>query len=837
MTGKGSLVAAALDSSGTAIFRGDGEMAARCRALDWAATPLGPVSGWSQSLRTTVGIVLGSRNPMFLWWGPGLIQIYNDAYRPSFGQNGRHPRALGMSGPACWTDIWKTIGPEIAQVVATGEATWHEDQLVPIERNGRLEDVWWTYSYSPVHDDDGSIGGVLVVCQETTQRVLWERDREQLLAERVQVESALRESEARLRAIYDGTYEYIGLLSPDGTLLEANRAALEFIGDARADVIGKPFWDSPWFAFTPGAPEVVRESVARAAKGEFVRYEAAIHRRTGEVATFDLSFHPVRDEHGDVVLIVPEGRDITERQKTEAALRESEARYRSLFDSLDEGFCVIEVLFDETNAPIDYRFLEANPAFAGQTGLTDAIGKRVRDLVPGHEGHWFEIYGRVARTGQPIRFDAPAKALGRWYEVYAFRVGAPDEHKVAVLFKDVTAARIADRERERLMGELRVERERLAEVFRQAPSFLAVMRGPDHVFELVNDAYYGVIGHRPVLGKPAIEAIPEIRGQGFIELLDRVLETGVPFVGREVPLRLMRTPDSPADERFIDFVYQPLTEADGTRSGVVAHGSDVTEQVLARREIERLLADSERARAEAEAARAEAEAANRGKSEFLAVMSHELRTPLNAIGGYADIIEMGIRGPITPAQREDLARIQMSQRHLLGLINEVLNYAKVETGAVHYDLATVQVREVLSVAESLVAPQARGKGLTLTITECPPQLEVRSDSEKLRQILINLLSNAVKFTERGGRIEMRCEEAMSKVKIHVQDTGIGIPADKLNSIFDPFVQVRSDLTRPHEGTGLGLAISRDLARGMGGDLVAESAPGVGSTFTLTLPRP
>jgi signal transduction histidine kinase len=387
------------------------------------------------------------------------------------------------------------------------------------------------------------------------------------------------------------------------------------------------------------------------------------------------------------------------------------------------------------------------------------------------------------------------------------------------------------------MGELRVERERLAEVFRQAPSFLAVMRGPHHVFQLVNDAYYGVIGHRPVLGKPAIEAIPEIRGQGFIELLDRVLETGVPFVGREVPLLLMRTPDSAAEERFIDFVYQPLTEADGTRSGVVAHGSDVTEQVLARREIERLLADSERARAEAEAARAEAEAANRGKSEFLAVMSHELRTPLNAIGGYADIMEMGIRGPITPAQREDLARIQMSQRHLLGLINEVLNYAKVETGAVHYDLATVQVREVLNAAESLVAPQARAKGLTLAITECPPQLEARTDSEKLRQILINLLSNAVKFTERGGRIEMGCEEAPSKIRIHVQDTGIGIPADKLHLIFDPFVQVRSDLTRPHEGTGLGLAISRDLARGMGGDLVVESAPGVGSTFSLTLPRP
>jgi hypothetical protein len=144
-------------------------MARRCRELDWVATPLGPPEQWSQSLRTASALVLASRNPMFLWWGPELIQIYNDAYRPSFGQTGRHPRALGMRGRECWTDIWETIGPQIEQVMKSGRATWHEDQYIPIERNERLEDVWWTYSYSPVFDDDGSIQGTLVVCLETTQ--------------------------------------------------------------------------------------------------------------------------------------------------------------------------------------------------------------------------------------------------------------------------------------------------------------------------------------------------------------------------------------------------------------------------------------------------------------------------------------------------------------------------------------------------------------------------------------------------------------------------------------------------------------------------------------------
>src|SRR5688500_2618815 len=147
------------------LFAGPGEMRVLCRSLDWAQTPLGPVEDWPRALRTTVDILLACRNPMFLWWGPELVQLYNDAYRPSLGD--RHPRALGAKGREFWTDIWDTIGPQIEQVMTSGEPTWHDDQYLPIERNGRLEDVWWTYSYSPVHDDDGSIGGTLVVCQET----------------------------------------------------------------------------------------------------------------------------------------------------------------------------------------------------------------------------------------------------------------------------------------------------------------------------------------------------------------------------------------------------------------------------------------------------------------------------------------------------------------------------------------------------------------------------------------------------------------------------------------------------------------------------------------------
>ena len=546
-------------------FFGASEMADRCRAFDWSTTPLGPVSGWSRALYTTVSTMLESRHPMFLWWGPELVQIYNDGYLPSFGTSGRDISALGARGREHWAEIWPIIGPQIEGVMTRAEATWHENDLVPIERNGHLEEVWWTYGYSPVRDEDGSVCGVLVVVQETTANVLAVAERELLLA----------------------------------------------------------------------------------------------------------------------------------------------------------------------------------------------------------------------------------------------------------------AERTARAESEGLRGVAEVATRRLHELFRQAPAFIAVVRGPDFVFELVNDAYYQLVGYREILGKPLFDAIPDVRGQGFEELLNGVLDSGKPYIGHEMPLTIQRSADAEPELRYVDFVYAPLTETDGSRSGVFLHGVDVTEQVESRKSVEVL--------------NHQLASANRAKSEFLAVMSHELRTPLNAIGGYAELIELGIHGPVTPEQSRALARIQESQRHLLGLINGVLNYSRVEAGAVSYAIADVPLDEVLATCEALIAPQVRAKQLELRYVHnvC---LNARGDRDKVQQIVLNLLSNAVKFTEPGGSIAIDCDVSGERaVAIHVSDTGRGISADMIDLVFQPFVQIDSKLTRTQEGTGLGLAISRDLARGMGGDLTAVSTPGAGSTFTVTLP--
>ncbi|HEU0013348.1 MAG TPA: ATP-binding protein [Longimicrobium sp.] len=259
------------------------------------------------------------------------------------------------------------------------------------------------------------------------------------------------------------------------------------------------------------------------------------------------------------------------------------------------------------------------------------------------------------------------------------------------------------------------------------------------------------------------------------------------------------------------------------------------EMEMAHDELQRAYEDLAVRTVEAERARAAADQANEAKSQFLATMSHELRTPLNAIAGYTQLLEMGIHGEVSPAQRESLEKIRRNQQHLLGLINDVLNFAKIEAGQVQYELRDVPLDQTLAAVEALVEPQLRARQLRYEYHPGDPRTTVRADPDRMEQIILNLLSNAIKFTEPGGRVELGWEAADGHARVHVTDSGRGIPPDKQDAIFEPFVQVDPALTRAAEGTGLGLAISRDLARAMRGDLTVRSEPGRGSTFTLALP--
>lgn len=250
-----------------------------------------------------------------------------------------------------------------------------------------------------------------------------------------------------------------------------------------------------------------------------------------------------------------------------------------------------------------------------------------------------------------------------------------------------------------------------------------------------------------------------------------------------------------------------------------------------------LVSAHEKAEHELEVARADAEKSSTLKSEFLGMMSHELRTPLNAIGGYAQLIADGMRGPVTREQATDLERIRRSQQHLLRVIDNVLGFLKLGAGRVSYQIRDVSVDDVVSEVEDITRPLIESKQLKYRRSVPLERLFVRADPDKVQQIILNLLSNAIKFTKSGGRLGIAWMPVESEVRIRVEDSGCGIPPDRLDSVFEPFVQVYSSRTRPAGGSGLGLSISKDFAIGMGGALLVESEVGKGSTFTLVLPRP
>ena len=276
---------------------------------------------------------------------------------------------------------------------------------------------------------------------------------------------------------------------------------------------------------------------------------------------------------------------------------------------------------------------------------------------------------------------------------------------------------------------------------------------------------------------------------------------------------------------WANVILTAVRDDKGTLVGFAKVTRDLTERRAAE---SKAIADARRL--------AEAETANATKSEFLAAMSHELRTPLNAIGGYAELLALGLGGPVTPEQTEYIERIRKSQQHLLGIISDVLNFTRIEAGHLTYDLGPISLREVIESVTPMVEGQTAAKGLELK-TELPSQECVAlGDRTRVDQIVLNLLSNAIKFTPSGGKITVKCAVTDKVASIGVTDTGRGIPSEKKDSIFEPFVQLGRSLSSSHEGVGLGLSISRDLARAMRGDLTVSSRVGEGSTFTLTLPR-
>ncbi len=398
-------------------------MAGRVRALDWSSTPLGPIDAWPQSLKTVVGMMLAAPKPMVLLWGPEGVLIYNDGYAGFAGN--RHPGILGMGAREAWPEIAGFNDGNIRRGLA-GESWSLRDQELMLDRSGQPETVWMDLDYVPVPDERAGPAGLMCFVTETTDRV--------------QADRLTRATNERLQLALSagrgvGTWDWN--IVTDRVVADQRFAELYGVDPALAHR-GAPL--SEFFqAMHPDDAVRVAEEIQRTVNTRSpFRSEYRLVQADGEVRWVAAEGRIIADENGQAVRFPGVTFDITDRRARDAAMAETETRYDALFNSSSTGFCIIQMKFDEDMRPIDYMIVEGNPAYEELTGLHGSAGKWVSDIAPGLEQHWFDLYGGVALTGQPIRFENSADIFGRCYDVEALRIGDPDRRQVAILFTDIT---------------------------------------------------------------------------------------------------------------------------------------------------------------------------------------------------------------------------------------------------------------------------------------------------------------------------------------------------------------------------------------------------------------
>jgi PAS domain S-box-containing protein len=753
----------------------------------------------------------------------------------AFPENPADPAGTGVNN----------LRASLRRVLATGKADTMPIQKYdirrPEEHGGGFEERYWSPMNSPVLDEDGSVQYIIHRAADVTefqhlklleveQLAETERNRadriaaelslrshelagiKRLIEERERARVEQRESEERLTFALDagggvGTFEwdvrrdrifsderFAKLFSVDpqraasGVLLSEFAAGIH--PDDHADVMSK-----------------VQEAIAT---GNDYAAEYRLLQKNGSVLWVHARGRCHRDEAGDPTRFLGVVFDITERKRLEQELADRESRYHALFTSIDQGYCVCEMLWDESGRPADYRFIEMNPMFEDATGLKHdvALGRTARDVVPGLEDYWVERYANIVRTGEPTRFESHSPAMGRWFDVYAMPFG---ENRFALLFSDITERKEAEGEREVLLQRIQAERQRLHQVFSQAPVAVAVLHGREMVFELANPHYHDLVPNRAIVGRPLREVIPEL-APSMTGILHEVLDTGEPFVANEIRVPLDRDGDGVTEDAWFNLVYQPLREFDASVSGIVGVAVDVTAQVLARQELERV---------------------NQGLEEFAHVASHDLQEPLRMVHSYAQLLIRRLGPEATEEQRQYASVIQSGVNRMEALIRDVLLYSRsVHARDEPRENSTASLDEAL--ARALASVRARIEETEAAISH-EPLPTVRGDVTQLAQVFQNLLSNALKYSRHDvpPAVHISAEKHEGQWIISVKDNGIGFEPYQAERIFGLFKRLHREEEYP--GTGLGLAICKRIIERYGGKMWAKGEPGAGSTFLFNLP--
>jgi two-component system CheB/CheR fusion protein len=730
----------------------------------------------------------------------------------------RHLRIMRFTPAA--VDLFRLIASDVGRPLGDlrhrldypdlgAEAQRVLEHLVPVQREVRAESEWYLARLLPYRTLDDHIAGVVLTFVNIT--------------ESKQAAEALRASEERFRQLLESASEFaIFTLGMDHRVTNWSSGAKAIFGYGRAEILGR----SGTILFTPED----RENRIPEKETETAGSEGRAHNERWHIRKDGSRFYgsgvtqPLRDSKGVTIGFVKILRDLTERVKASEALRESEQRYSNLLNAMDEAFVVQEAIVDEKGQITDWRYVQCNPAFERQTGISNAFGKTVRELIPEIEPSWMEKYEQVWRSGVSSRFQERMAGLDRWLDVFASRIGGAESRKIALLFSDITGRRRAEEALRRSQEELRL-------IVDNATEFAIFSMDLERRITTWNRGARFIFGYRP----------EEIAGQsGDIIFGEEDRAAGAPEREAAIAIEQGRANDErwhvkkDGSRFWSSGAMMPMRNAEGVAVGLIKVLRDHTAELHAREALARSREKLEDALVGAEKARHEASAANAAKDQFLARLSHELRTPLMPVLITAEALLK--QAGLPERVRKGLEMISRNVELETHFINDLLDLTRISKGK--FDLAQepVDLHRAIEAAFEICEPEFKARDQKLSLRLHAKNPVVLGDFTRLQQVFWNLLQNASKFTPQAGLIQISTDNDGNRVLAKISDSGIGIDPTQLKGIFEAFRQGDASISRTYGGLGLGLAISKATIEQLGGAIEAESrGPGKGSIFTIILP--
>lgn len=763
-------------------------MADLTRTYSWADTQIGAIESWPAALITTINLILDSSFPMFIWWGEQKIQFYNDAYLKILGkQNGsKHPLALGQKGEDCWQEIWPVIKPLLDGVMQTGNAVYLENQLIPIVRRGKLDNAYWTFSYSPIRGTHGIPEGILVVCTETTQ-----------------ANQQLQENERQLTRVLDHMAEGVGITDETGRIVYSNPMAHQILNTS-SDLFPDRSSNSPeWFnTHLDGRPMSDSEHptiVAMATRKPVFNFEFAIERPESSKLYLIMNAAPIIDAEGHVTGSVGMFSDITKRKQTEKALsaaKEAIEKQKQLYEAITSGTPDLMYIFD-----LDYKFVYANKALLNMWGKTaDAsIGKGLREN--GYEEWHAQMHEReidhIKSTGESVRGEVsfPHATLGK--RTYDYILNPVIDEFGGIIAISGTTRDITDiRQAEIAIAESEQRFRTMAEV----SGILIAMADETGSAIYFNQAWSRLTGRSP----------EDLKAYGWLDLLhpddkDRYLNIYLDaFKMKSAFHGDFRILNNKGSYTWLLADGAARHYEDGSFAGFISASVDITA----------LKEDEQR------------------KNDFISMVSHELKTPLTSLNGYIQIVlsRAHKREDVFAINNMEKARRQIGK--MTTLINGFLNVSRLESGQIHIEPTSFDLSELLKEIKEEATSHITSHQLILA--QVDPILII-ADRDKIGQVIDNLISNAVKYSPSNTTIQISCILKGGKAMVSVADQGTGISSEDLPRLFERYYRVQSQGHQSIAGFGIGLYLCWEIVKCHNGTIWAESSLEHGSTFYFQLP--